>query len=860
MRIVGRSWVALLGLLVVSPPVHAKKCSDTSGFDAVMEQVEAAVPCASATKHGKYVKQAKKQLKGKLSGACKREFAKQYLSRSICGRADKFEVCCSTKKGGKASRVVKKGKCAKKGGSVCANLDNPTSVGDACTASGVCETTTTTTTTTTTVAQPTTTTVPPPPPDKILEFTLSQAGGVCGTATDDSGGVLQNLTCGGLNIGGGQSTQAEGPTPDGSVSQFGLNCTGTTCNITPIAINPSVNTAGPDCTSTGCNFGTPLPIPNPASPSLSTCVLNTWSAPASGTLDLATGTSSTNVPLNSDVYITSNVAQACPRCSATGTPANPGTGTCDRGPRTGQPCTTTSQTGLTRDCLTGGADATHPCTPGGGICIDGTHVGPILVDLSPLQTSASSKTDPAGNFCPSQLNPGCFAHPTCRTITENGVPAGPITVGVPAAATLASVFCIAATNNGIVDGAASLPGPGAVSLPGTFVVKELTSTTTPTSTTIVTTTTPVTTTTTTTLPCGNSILDPGERCDPGSAGGAMLGCPDGGFCTTTCQCVACLPQDISHKTLDFSLNPAGGTCGSVQDGSSVVLKNLTCGGLSIGGGGSIVPEGPTPDGSVSRFKVTCCDTTSQCQIEPSSAVPDLNTGVPDCTSTGCNFGTPLPIPNPALPTITTCVLNTWSLPASGTLDLTTGVSTTSVPLTSDIYLTGNLAQPCPRCSATGSPASPGIGTCDRGPRAGMPCTTTSSTGVTRDCPTGGANPPTQPCTPGGGGCVDGSHVGQIAVNLTPLTTGAASSIAPDGLFCPGQGQAQIGCFGQGTCRGIFENGSAAGPIATGTPASATLASVFCIEATGNGLVDASANLPGPGAISLPGSFTLTDQP
>ena len=29
---------------------------------------------------------------------------------------------------------------------------------------------------------------------------------------------------------------------------------------------------------------------------------------------------------------------------------------------------------------------------------------------------------------------------------------------------------IAATGNGIVDGAADLPGPGAVSLPGTFVV------------------------------------------------------------------------------------------------------------------------------------------------------------------------------------------------------------------------------------------------------------------------------------------------------------------------------------------------------------------------------------------------------
>jgi hypothetical protein len=39
---------------------------------------------------------------------------------------------------------------------------------------------------------------------------------------------------------------------------------------------------------------------------------------------------------------------------------------------------------------------------------------------------------------------------------------------VPAPVTLASVFCIPSTNNGLVDGTANLPGPGAVSLPGTF--------------------------------------------------------------------------------------------------------------------------------------------------------------------------------------------------------------------------------------------------------------------------------------------------------------------------------------------------------------------------------------------------------
>jgi hypothetical protein len=40
------------------------------------------------------------------------------------------------------------------------------------------------------------------------------------------------------------------------------------------------------------------------------------------------------------------------------------------------------------------------------------------------------------------------------------------------------------------------------------------------------------------------------------------------------------------------------------------------------------------------------------------------------------------------------LLNTWSAAASGTLDLSTGASSTNVPLISDNYLTGNVAQPC----------------------------------------------------------------------------------------------------------------------------------------------------------------------
>src|SRR5262245_60553159 len=451
MGIIGRSSLVLLAALVAAPAANAaKKCTDTSGFAAVMDAVEAAAPCASATKRGKYVKAAKKAVGKRLSGACKKEFVKRFILQSTCGRKG-FVVCCSTKKGGKASSVVKAKKCAKKGGTTCPDT-NPTSVGEGCQANGACVTTTTTTTTIPTAA-PTTTTMPGPPPSLVLDFVLSRSADSCGRVDDGSGGLVRALLCGGLNIGGGTSTVSEGPTPDGSTSRFGLECAGTTCTVGPTAANPGLNDPGPDCSTTGCNFGTPLPVPNQSQPALSTCVLNTWDRPAEGTLDTSTGTATLSVPLNSDVYLTSNAIQACPRCSASGTPESPGTRTCDRGPRQGQTCVTTSATGLTRDCPTGGSDATRPCTAGGGNCIDGSHVGPIKVDLTPLTTGNVTQTAAAdGTFCAGQFGTGCFGSAACRAITETGSPAGPVTPGTPANVTLASVFCIAKTGNGIVDG------------------------------------------------------------------------------------------------------------------------------------------------------------------------------------------------------------------------------------------------------------------------------------------------------------------------------------------------------------------------------------------------------------------------
>jgi hypothetical protein len=76
-----------------------------------------------------------------------------------------------------------------------------------------------------------------------------------------------------------------------------------------------------------------------------------------------------------------------------------------------------------------------------------------------------------------------------------------------------------------------------------------------------------------------------------------------------------------------------------------------------------------------------------------------------------------------------------------------------------------------------------------------------------------------------------------------------------GSFCPDQ--AAVGCFGDEDCRLIRENGTAAGSLLpVGSSHATTLASVFCIPASGSILIDGAASLPGPGATSVPGTVRL----
>jgi hypothetical protein len=334
--------------------------------------------------------------------------------------------------------------------------------------------------------------------------------------------------------------------------------------------------------------------------------------------------------------------------------------------------------------------------------------------------------------------------------------------------------------------------------------------------------------------------------------------------TTTSSSVTSTTSTSTSSTtsttmlLKFITGLPGGTCGHVRSGGSAgsVRKTLTCGGLNVGAGDSTVAEGPTPDNAETRMKASCSGST--CVI---SAITSAQAGSNNiCSNTACAFGPFLPIANAGT---STCVRNTFASPASGTLDRTLGTFDGSFPLTSTVYLTANGTSPCPLCLG-GTAGVTNSGHCDAtwtsgnggSPDAGAVCTPVNAGGNTHDC-----RPPSAIVLP------------SFPVNLTPITTGTASDADAGGLFCPGQNTpGAFGCRGasgsaNAICPGgnappaidyIDEGGSPGGSLTPGTH-NATLASVFCIPSVGGSLgflINSAANLPGPGATSLPGTLQL----
>ncbi|TMA96389.1 MAG: hypothetical protein E6J70_16065 [Deltaproteobacteria bacterium] len=237
---------------------------------------------------------------------------------------------------------------------------------------------------------------------------------------------------------------------------------------------------------------------------------------------------------------------------------------------------------------------------------------------------------------------------------------------------------------------------------------------------------------------------------------------------------------------------------------------------------------------------------------------------------GCLFGPPLPIPNASTPATSSCVVNRVAQNATGSGNCTNGSANVNIPLFSDIYLTGDLLsnvpgiQPCPVCLN---------GTCNGGPRNGLPCTPGDSASL------GAAYPTSHDCPP-----PPSLFIGSLGIPFS-LSTGTQTKTSVDlpaqqFVFCgfcansvafqnppvpctsdtncsaasgfPTCRQRTGGAFGQ-AARTITETGSPAGVcLGDGAAHNATEVSVFCIPPSFNATADAAGDLPGPGAVALPG--------
>jgi hypothetical protein len=309
------------------------------------------------------------------------------------------------------------------------------------------------------------------------------------------------------------------------------------------------------------------------------------------------------------------------------------------------------------------------------------------------------------------------------------------------------------------------------------------------------------------------------------------------------------------------------------------IINLNCGGLYVGGGLNSVPPAIIPDLGQSITNVTACNADTGA-LTLAGATSGQSGSVFNCSVPGCFFGAPLPITNPGSPPTSTCVINTVSTAASGTGNCITGDAQISIPLNSQIYLTGDLLpgtpgiQPCPLCTG---------GTCQGGPNDTLECEP-DTTALDPSYPTSHDCPP-EPATDIGGL--------PIGFNLTSGTTTrtAVASGTQARVFCgfcrdqsalgtgqfenparactsnagctnadfPDCEQRDNGAFGPptgGSAKTIVGNGSPSGDLRDGEAHGAKLVSIFCIPPTFNATVDAAADLPGPGFAALQGEAPL----
>jgi len=326
----------------------------------------------------------------------------------------------------------------------------------------------------------------PSPPARLVVATRSVAAS-CGDAIAEDGQPFSALACGGLYLGGGDATvQQPIPVPEATEAAFGVTCSGNLFTLGQTT--PETAGAANRCTAFGCRFGPPLPAPNTLSASLSVCIVNTLSRAVGGEAECDTGRVEARIPLVSQIFLTGEDQapadpglQACPVCiegrcrgganqGGVCTPYAPGIATSYDCPPSGEPLDELSlelafsTDPVTWTAVSSGTQARVFC----GYCRDAdltlAFADPPVACV--IGARATDQCTPPFESC-EQRQQGAFGPNGggVTTISLHGATGGPLVLGTPVDATLASVFCVPPVAGDVVNNNVSLPGPAALTLP-----------------------------------------------------------------------------------------------------------------------------------------------------------------------------------------------------------------------------------------------------------------------------------------------------------------------------------------------------------------------------------------------------------
>ena len=339
----------------------------------------------------------------------------------------------------------------------------------------------------------------------IVQCVPPQGGATCPLRTDNPefpAQVTLTTPASGSDLDNGWTGSSHNfPVVNGSTLKYCLtNCDGTSDTL----CDGSGTTGDPATTLNGPQFGAPLPL---LAANVPVCVINRYqTSPISILYDVASGQGTGDVNLFSDIYLTNNPTEVCPRCIPTGAATLGGQGKCSQTARSaGGSCTINGavkvalgagdqQYYLSGSCIPAASQLTAtldiplplttgqappltgplPCGDSSGPqlqsddCDTGTCTEGVCTGTACISGSGVDCVDAKGGIsqacCSNKTSTPCFTSKTAP-ITRVGKPATSGNTG-----SFAATFCIARTNSTLINTVTGLPGPGTLILPADVVV------------------------------------------------------------------------------------------------------------------------------------------------------------------------------------------------------------------------------------------------------------------------------------------------------------------------------------------------------------------------------------------------------